>query len=270
MPHELAFSGGAWLLLAPEAHAARAAQQLRRWEEENAGERRDPPLRRRASGWDAAFTWSLVLAAAWLAQSGAAFGLPWEPAGLLDAQRVAAGEWWLAATALTLHADPAHLWSNVGFGALLVGLLAFLLGTGAALLATLLAGTAGNLVAALLRQQGASLGASTAAFATLGLLAALSWRRRSPLLSGRLRRWSPLVAASLLLAYLGTEGARVDVLGHAMGFLAGVAGGAALGASGALRDGSALGRALDRPTAQWACAAVALVVLTGAWWLALR
>jgi len=269
VPHELARAGGGWFLLVPEEHVGRALGQLSRWEAENAGPRHDEPLRRRSSGWDAAMCWGLVLAALWLAQSGPAWGLPWEEAGVLDGARVAAGAWWRAATALTLHADPAHLWANVGFGALLVGALGWLLGTGAALLATLLAGAAGNVAAALLRQQGAALGASTAAFAALGLLGALAWRRRSSLLGGNLRRWTPLVAASLLLAYLGAEGQRVDVLGHAMGFLAGVLGGAVLGACGALTPEAPLARALDRRAWQWSCGATAAGLLALAWWRAL-
>jgi len=269
VPHELALAGGGWQLLVPEEHVGRALGQLSRWEAENAGTRSEPPLRRRSSGWDAAMCWGLVLAAAWLAQSGPAYGLPWEDAGVLDGARVAAGAWWRGLTALTLHADPAHLWANVGFGALLVGALGWLLGTGAALLATLLAGTAGNLAAALLRPQGAALGASTAAFAALGLLGALAWRRRSSLLTGSLRRWTPLVAASLLLAYLGAEGARVDVLGHAMGFLAGILGGSALGAAGALAPDTRLARALDARAVQWGCGATAAGLLALAWFRAL-
>jgi len=269
VPHELAGAGGGWHLLVPEEHVGRALGQLSRWEAENADERSEPALRRRSSGWDAAMCWGLVLAAAWLAQSGPAYGLPWEDAGVLDAARVATGAWWRALTALTLHADPAHLWANVGFGALLVGALGWLLGTGAALLATLLAGAAGNLGAALVRQEGSALGASTAAFAALGLLGALAWRRRTSLFSGSLRRWTPLVAASLLLAYLGAEGERVDVLGHAAGFLAGVLGGSALGAAGALAPDTPLARALDRRALQWACGASAAGLLGLAWWRAL-
>jgi rhomboid protease GluP len=260
---------GAWRLVVPEASAARAELELRRWAEENVRPRPEPKLRRRASGWDAALGWGLVLATVWLAQDGGALGLAWEPAGVLDAARVAAGAWWRAVTALTLHADPAHLWANVGFGALLVGALGWLLGTGAAWLATLLAGTAGNLAAALLRREGLALGASTAAFAALGLLGALAWRRRAALIAGGLRRWTPMVAATLLLGYLGAEGERVDVLGHVAGFLAGVAGGAALGVGGALRDDTPLAHALDRPATQWACGAATLALLAGAWWLAL-
>ena len=269
VPHELARAGGGWSLLVPEEQVGRALGQLGRWEAENAGPRSEPPLRRRSSGWDAAMCWGLVLAVAWLAQTGPAFGLPWEPAGVLDGARVAAGAWWRALTALTLHADPAHLWANVGVGSLMVGALGWLLGTGAALLATLLAGAAGNLAAALLRQQGASLGASTAAFAALGLLGALAWRWRSSLLSGSLRRWTPLIAAGLLLAYLGAGGERVDVLAHATGFLAGVLGGSALGAAGALAPDTRLARALDRSALQWACGTGAAALLALAWWKAL-
>jgi membrane associated rhomboid family serine protease len=210
-----------------------------------------------------------VLVTAWLAQSNGALGRDWELAGELDGARVAAGEWWRATTALLLHADPAHLWSNVAFGALLVGALCWLLGTGAGALVTLGAGTLGNLVKVLLRPEGSALGASTAAFAALGAIAALAWRRRAALLAGRLRRWVPLLAALALLGYLGAEGERVDVLGHACGFAAGLLLGAVLGSCGALLPGTSMARVLDRRSVQWVAGLLGAAWLGFTWWLAL-
>ena len=269
LPHELVAGPGGWQLLVPDEAAAAALAQLRRWELENATGTTPPRLRRRSSGLDGAACLTLLLATAWLAQANGAFGLPWEEAGLLDSAAVRGGEAWRAITALTLHADPGHLWSNVGFGALLVGALCWLLGTGAGLLAALLAGGAGNLAAALLRGEGAALGASTAVFAALGALAALAWRRRAAWPAGRWRSATPLLAAVLLLAYLGLEGEKVDALGHVCGLLAGLLLGAALGAGGALREGAALAASLDRAWVQWAAGLLAAGTVAGAWWLAL-
>lgn len=242
---------------------------MSRWEAENAAAREEPPLRRRSSGRDGAAAWALVLVTFWLAQRNGAFGLDWTSSGELEGARVAAGAWWRATTALLLHADPAHLWSNVAFGALLVGALCWLLGTGGGLLVTLLAGSLGNLVAALLRPEGSAVGASTAAFAALGAIAALAWRRRAALLSGRLRRWVPLLAALALLGYLGAEGERVDVLGHACGFAAGLLLGALLGLAGALLPGRRVARALDRRGMQWAAGVLGAAWIACAWRLAL-
>jgi rhomboid protease GluP len=44
----------------------------------------------------------------------------WFAAGASDAERVLHGEWWRTVTALTLHADSAHVISNVGIGTLVM------------------------------------------------------------------------------------------------------------------------------------------------------
>ena len=67
-----------------------------------------------------------------------------------------------------------------------------------------------------------AVGASTAVFAALGLLAGLAWRQQLTRNQRRWYRWSPLVAGICLLTLLGAGGAHVDVLGHALGFLFGV------------------------------------------------
>ena len=66
------------------------------------------------------------------------------------------------------------------------------------------------------------MGASTAVFAALGLLAGLAWRQRLTLRERRWYRWAPLIAGICLLTLLGAGNAHVDVLGHALGFLFGV------------------------------------------------
>ena len=77
-----------------------------------------------------------------------------------------------------------------------------------------LAGSAGTLAAAeLLRRDFISVGASTAVFGALGVLAALRQHRR--------RAWVPLGAGLALLAFLGTS-KRADLAGHLCGFACGV------------------------------------------------
>lgn len=269
LPHELVALPDGAALVVPGWAAPRAHAELLRWQSENEPSPREPPVSRRSSGRDGAAAFALALVVASLAQSGSAFGGDWFEAGVLDAACVARGEWGRALTALLLHLDPAHLWANVGFGALFVGVLCWRLGTGAGLLSTLLAGTAGNLLSALLRPAGRAAGASTAVFAALGLLAVLGLRPRGPRAAGALRRWAPLLAALALFGYLGAEGERVDVLGHAAGFACGLALGAVLVASGAVRTGAALGRALDRRGGQWACGLLALGLVAVAWAAAL-
>src|SRR5207253_8132371 len=89
----------------------------------------------------------------------------WARVGAADAARVLHGEPWRAVTALTLHADAAHLLGNVVSCAVFVTALARLVGVGVAGFAVLVAGTIGNLLAAALRRAGhTSVGASTAIF----------------------------------------------------------------------------------------------------------
>jgi len=64
-----------------------------------------------------------------------------------------------------------------------------------------------------------SVGASTAVFAALGLMAAHAWRRQRSIRSSWRERWTPLVGGVLLLGLLGTGGGRTDVAAHVFGFL---------------------------------------------------
>jgi membrane associated rhomboid family serine protease len=189
-------------------------------------------------------------------------GVVWFDRGAADAARLRAGEAWRAVTALTLHADPGHVLGNAAAGALfLAGVFrAFGFGAGAALV--LLAGTIGNLMNAALRAGPHEVvGASTAVFGALGLLAGRG------LVLGRLRglrgrrAFVPVAAALALLAMIGTEGERVDVWAHGFGLVAGVA-------LGALASG--LGAAATSRAAQRIGGAAAVAGIVGAWALALR
>jgi hypothetical protein len=71
-----------------------------------------------------------------------------------------------------------------------------------------------------------SIGASTAVFATLGLLAAYAWRRRAADGGRWAYRWAPLVAGVILLGFTGAGGERTDVLAHLTGFVMGAVAGA--------------------------------------------
>lgn len=147
-------------------------------------------------------------------------GLPtfdWNQLGHADAFLIRQGEWWRCATALTLHADWLHLLGNLVFGGLLGWRLARDIGSGLAWLLILLSGIAGNLVNALARSgDHHALGASTAVFGAVGILAVLNLvRYRKPLW----KRWAlPLAGAAGLLAMLGSSGENTDLGGHLFGF----------------------------------------------------
>ena len=143
---------------------------------------------------------------------------PWFAAGVADAARIRAGEWWRAVTAMTLHADLMHLFGNVAASVIFVGAAGRWLGPGVAASLILLAGTGANLLTAAVEERDhLSVGASTATFAALGLVVGLQvvrrWRGGGPI---RRRAWLAAGAGLALLAMLGV-GARADVFAHAFG-----------------------------------------------------
>jgi membrane associated rhomboid family serine protease len=101
-----------------------------------------------------------------------------------------------------------------------------------------------------------AIGASTAVFAALGLVAGFVWRGK--LLSQD--RWpyrvGPIVGGFALLMYTGTGDANTDIGAHLMGFLCGLAGGVLL---------TRLRNRLTDNRLQLASAALALFVVVSAW-----
>ena len=166
----------------------------------------------------------------------------WVQAGKLNVSLVRAGEWWRTATALTLHADSLHLFSNVIFGAPFIMLLAQRLGLGTMMFATVLAGMLGNFANALYRDPGyASLGFSTAMFSVVGLLCADIVIRTH--LRGLRRLLLPVAAGVGFLALFGAEGENIDYAAHIFGLGAGFLVGLAV--SALVRHDNALPRPLE-------------------------
>jgi len=99
--------------------------------------------------------------------------------GVADAELIRHGEWWRAVTALTPHIDAPHLVANLAAGAWFGYLAGRRLGPGSAwFLAVLTTAAANGLEALFGPVPRRSVGASTAVFAVLGLLAAHAWRER--------------------------------------------------------------------------------------------
>lgn len=141
--------------------------------------------------------------------------------GLMDGQKVSHGEWWRLFTAIFLHADIAHLTSNLSIGFVLLGFVMGIYGAGIGLLASFLAGAGGNLVTWLIDPVHRNLGASGMVMGALGLLAvqtASIWRENSR--AGRCL-FGGIMAGGMLFALLGT-GVGSDVVAHLGGFLAGI------------------------------------------------
>lgn len=186
----------------------------------------------------------------------------WVAIGSAQADKILDGQWWRLVTALTLHADWAHLSSNLAIGGIFVIFLCRELGSGLAWSLLLSAGLLGNLVNACLQSPGhSSVGASTAVFGAVGILASLSLVRYRHQLQ---HRWPlPVAAALALLAILGTEGKNTDLGAHLFGFVYG-------GFLGLITE-YLVGRH-GRPGAvlNALLALLSVTVVVGAWWLALQ
>lgn len=157
------------------------------------------------------------------------FSIPWLEVGAAQTGLIRAGEWWRVVTALFLHGNGMHLLNNLAFGAVFLLLLSQVLGPGMTALSVLAAGIAGNALNAIVRMPDhASIGASTAVFGAVGLLAALRQDWRSGRAFRSLRDWAPLAGGVMLLAFLGFSEGQTDILAHVFGFIAGVGLGAIL------------------------------------------
>jgi len=203
---------------------AHAEEALVRWEAENEGAGLQRPALDRIGDVDRAVAavtaTALVCFFAWTGPPGSEG--PWYAAGRGDAARILTGDFARTFTSLTLHADVPHVLANALFGGLFLAAASAGFGPGLALALTILAGASGNLANAIFQgPEHASIGASTAVFGAVGLLAgrALAQRLRSG--SRGMRTWVPVAAGLALLAMLGTS-ARSDVWAHLFGFLAGV------------------------------------------------
>ena len=260
IPARVVPSGGSCTLVVETDHAARASDELARYDAENRGWRhpRREPLPTRASGWPGVLVYVGALLALAICQNSGLFGFDWLGTGRIDGARVRDGEWWRAVTALTLHSDTAHLLGNLGFGVAFGYFSGQLLGSRLAWTSILLAGTLGNLLNVWVQAPShRAVGASTAVFAALGLLSAYAWVRRRGSGDRWAYRWSPLVAGAILLTWFGTGDADTDIVAHLMGF----ASGAAFG----VLYGTVLGRLAGSRTTQVTAGVFGIALLCLAW-----
>ncbi len=258
---QVVWLGRAWALVVPAVQQAAALAHLEQYERENPPRRRPlAPEALHRGAWLGSVTYAAVILFVGYLAGGLALDADWFDAGALVAGPTRSGEPWRAMTALTLHVDVGHLLANLGFGVVFGLLAGQLLGAGVAWGSVLVAASAANFVNALVQPElHSSVGASTAVFATLGLLAAYAWRRRRDPGDRWAYRWAPLVAGIILLGITGAGGERTDVLAHLTGFAMGALAGVA----------HATLRIPRGPPAQWLSGGLALAALAFAWSLAL-
>lgn len=258
--------GSNWQLLVPQPHLESARNELILYEEKN----RDwppplPPARMLVENTLPTVS-ILILLAIFHNLSLLGFSMPdhgiidFKELGAAHAENILNGQWWRLVTALTLHADLTHLLSNLTIGGIIIILLCRELGSGLAWSLLLTSGVLGNLLNAWIQSPAhRSVGASTAVFGAVGILAATSMVRYRHHLQ---RRWFiPIAAGLALLAILGTEGKHTDLGAHLFGFGSGTLLGLAteylVGKHG--RPGRVLNAVLALATG---------AVVAAAWWFA--
>lgn len=256
--------GEYWRLLVDAVDHEAAVEQLNDYRSERVAD--DDSMVSRTptydgSGWGV-LVYALTLVSLAILSGVNAYGWGWSDVGPMRAGEVTAGRWTQVVTALTLHADATHLSSNLLFGSLFGFLAGRIMGGGLAWLTIVLAGSLGNALNAFARPpEHVSIGASTAVFAALGILVAHALHPRSTSSDGRFRRFSPFIAGLVMLAFLGTEGERTDVLAHVSGFFVGIP----IGWIGCRLPS----RWLASATFQWCAAAAATLLIVAAWTIAI-
>ncbi|MBN4048521.1 rhomboid family intramembrane serine protease [Desulfocapsa sp. AH-315-J15] len=148
----------------------------------------------------------------------------WFTAGAGDADAILQkGEYYRLITALTLHADTAHLLGNCLFGGFLYHFFCKLTGNGLGLFAMLFTATLANYINVVLHGSNhLFVGFSTAVFAIIGMLAMISRNYRT---GNRYILILPFMAGAALLAMIGSSGERTDLGAHFFGLLCGMASG---------------------------------------------
>jgi len=255
--------GQSCAIVVPAEMSAAAVEELQLYEDENPPVR--PKPRKRIVYQDAlpgVVGYVLVVCVVAGLAGYSYFGKDWFVAGAIDGNLVRNGEWWRTITALTLHSGVRHLLGNLVFGVFFGIFAARLLGSGVTWLAVVIAAAFGNAANTLLLDSThRSIGASTAVFATLGLLAGYVWRGQLMAQDRWSTRFGPIIGGLALLMFTGTGDENTDIGAHLLGFVCGFGTGMLL---------TIIGKMPAPPRVQLAAGSAALGLVAVAWIVALQ
>ena len=223
LPYSLKNSGSNWEIWVEEGIRERALELIAQYVEEN------PqvllPDAQETEAYQRTFTgiWaSLILLACHIAvnMSGNAESIFREYGA--SSRDILNGELYRTVTSLMLHAGYPHLAGNMAGIAIFGTAVCNITGAGAGWLMILLTGIFGNLAdAALFRYGHMSIGASTAVFGAVGILASYQLYRKIKIPGQKMKAWLPIAGGLALLAFLGS-GEQSDLAAHLFGFIAGI------------------------------------------------
>jgi len=263
IPHQVVDDGVTAAIVVPAEHSAQAVEELQLYDDENPPMRAKPQKRvHYQNAMPGVVAYVLVICAIAGLAGFSFFGYDWFGAGRVDGALIRGGEWWRTITALTLHSGARHLIGNIVFGVFFGFFAGRLLGSGVAWLAIVVAAATGNAANTLLLESAhKSVGASTAVFAALGLVAGFVFRGQLMAQDRWSYRFGPIIGGLALLMFTGTGGPNTDVGAHLFGFIGGFLAGVLLIATGPV------------PTdhrSQTVAGAIAIVLVASSWIVALQ
>ena len=223
LPYSTRRSGGNWEIWVDEAIHDRALELIEKYIEENQHISISDALETETHQRTFTGIWaSLILMACSITvnMSGSVDRIVREYGA--SAYDILNGEIYRTVTALMLHASYPHLAGNMAGIAIFGTAVCNITGAGIGWLMILLTGVFGNLAnAALFRYGHISIGASTAVFGAIGILAAYQLTRKIKISGQRMKAWLPLAGGLALLGFLGSS-KQSDLTAHLFGFIAGI------------------------------------------------
>jgi len=263
IPYQMVDDGLSCAIVVPAELSARAVEELQLYEDENPPVR--PKPRKRIVYQDAlpgVVAYVLVVCVVAGMAGYSFFGSDWFVAGRVDGTLIRGGEWWRTITALTLHSGVRHLLGNLVFGVFFGIFAGRLLGSGVAWLSIVIAAAFGNVANTLLLDSThRSIGASTAVFAALGLLAGYVWRGQLMAQDRWSTRFGPIIGGLALLMFTGTGDENTDIGAHLLGFVCGFGMGMLL---------TIIGKMPAPPRTQIVAGSIAFGLVAIAWIVALQ